>query len=168
MKRAIYICVGLIAVLCTAWAFYVLFFQQVVEEQPDTSGYNFPQGNDDGTLSVQSRNGGTVSVYNFYDDPGTSDIGSDNYVLYGTNDDSLGLGYQIVYLSLDQSFIISLTETPWREWRSQAEQAFLKALDISQSDACNLKVSVTIPYNVDSEYAGEDLGLSFCPNAKNI
>lgn len=169
MKRAIYAGVGLIAVLCTAWAFYVLFFQQVAEQQPDTDdGYSFPQGNDDGTLSLQSRNGGMISVYNFYDDPGTSDIGSDNYVLYGTNDDSLELGYQIVYLSMDQSFIVSLIENPWREWRPQAEQAFLKALNISQSDACNLKVALTIPYNVDPEYAGQDLGLSFCPNAKNI
>ena len=62
MKRAIYAGVGLIAVLCTAWAFYVLFFQQVAEQQPDTDGYSFPQGNDDGTLSLSSRNGGTVSM----------------------------------------------------------------------------------------------------------
>ena len=163
-----YAFVILVAIACMAWAFYVIFFQQVAEQQVGTDDYSFPQANDDGTLSLASRNGGSVSVYNFYDDPGTSDIGDDNYVLYNTNDDSLSLGYQIVYFSMDQSFVISLTESPWRDLRPQAEQAFLRALNISQSDACNLKVSVTIPYNVDPEYAGEDLGLSFCPNAKSI
>lgn len=73
--------------------------------------------------------------------------------------------YSIFYAEADQSFHITLLKTPLKEMRKQAEQALLKKLGLTEAQACNLVVYVGTPGSVSEEYAGMELGLSFCPGA---
>ncbi len=74
--------------------------------------------------------------------------------------------FSIVYFSSDKSFIITILSQPLEQNRQLAEEEFLNKLQIQQTDACKLKVSLTVPASVNSQLAGQDYGLSFCPNGK--
>lgn len=74
--------------------------------------------------------------------------------------------YQIVYLPAEHSFEILIAAPPANMSRNQAENAFLKLLNVSQTDACKLPVVLKVPYAVDKELAGPEYGLSFCNPAK--
>lgn len=71
--------------------------------------------------------------------------------------------FNIVYFSEDQSFLITLTAKPLQEARDGAERSFLQKLGIREAEACRLKVSLTIPFDVDENLSGRNYGLSFCP-----
>ncbi len=73
--------------------------------------------------------------------------------------------YSIEYYKKDESFTITLLKTPVDKSRDLAEKQLLKALDIGIGDACKLKTEVLVPYSVDPDNSGKNLGLSFCPNA---
>lgn len=75
-------------------------------------------------------------------------------------------GFNIVYFKQDQAFAITLLTEPLAQNRDLAEQAFIKMLNISETDACRLKVSLSIPYDVSAQLSGTDYGLSFCPTGK--
>jgi hypothetical protein len=70
--------------------------------------------------------------------------------------------YSILYFPRDSGFIVSVLSSPFEEGRMVAEQEFLRSLDISQEDACKLKVEVTTIYTINPDFAGRSLGLSFC------
>lgn len=77
--------------------------------------------------------------------------------------------YNIAYFRKGNSFIISLFNTPFGTSRKNAEQELLSKLGISQQEACNLSIRVTVPQSYDliagTNYSGRDLGLSFCPGS---
>ncbi len=70
--------------------------------------------------------------------------------------------YQIVYLSQFNKFHISITGSPFDLYRQQAEQAFIKSLGITQSEACMLDVEATTPISINPNNAGISYPLSFC------
>jgi len=73
--------------------------------------------------------------------------------------------FSIVYFSEGNSFLITLNSQPVQEARNKAETALLDHLGIGKGEACNLNVSLTVPYDVDPNLAGKDYGLSFCVNS---
>lgn len=73
--------------------------------------------------------------------------------------------FQILNYKVDNSFLITLLAEPIKKARIDAENAFIKDLNISQNQACALKVSVGVPNAVNSNYSGQELGMDFCPNA---
>lgn len=70
--------------------------------------------------------------------------------------------YQIVYYSPDQSFLMTLYVLPILETQKKAEDALLRILKITKEEACRLKVSIGVPYQLDPNYIGVRLPLSFC------
>lgn len=98
---------------------------------------------------------GSVTMNNFYKNAAIVSPGEG--ALVTENPD-----YDIVYSSYDSSFSISLLKTPIDTTRLEAENALLKSLGIKKEDACKLKVMVSVPISVDPQYAGVNLGLSFC------
>lgn len=70
--------------------------------------------------------------------------------------------YQLFYYPESQSFLISILSSPFETVRRQAEQEFLRKLDISQQDACQLKASMTTPAFANPQEAGKMYRLSFC------
>lgn len=80
----------------------------------------------------------------------------------GTEGDSR---YGIVH-GADASVSIGLFEEPLGEARLAAEEK-LKSLfpQRPESDFCRMSLTVTVPFDVSEYYAGENLGLSFCPGS---
>ncbi len=70
--------------------------------------------------------------------------------------------YQIVYYAPDQSFLMTLYTLPIPETQKKAEDALLRILNISKEEACRLKVSIGVPYQLDPNYIGVRLPLGFC------
>jgi hypothetical protein len=99
--------------------------------------------------------GGSVSVKNFY--PNSVEQTADSVDVLETDD------YSITYFRNDASFLITLLNGPFDTVRPKAEAAFLQTLDIQQSGACKLVVSIATPSWVDAERGGTNYGLSFCP-----
>lgn len=76
--------------------------------------------------------------------------------------------YSMDYFDNDLSFSIVLLSQPLDKARQEAEDEFLKELNIGISDACKLSVSLTVPFDVDQNLSGQNYGLSFCPNGINF
>ena len=100
---------------------------------------------------------GTVTVKNFYRGAFMVINGTNDVVIKRTE------GYDIVYLKINSSFLIQISEKPVPQETERAEKDFLEALGVSRVDACKLKVRIGVPLAVDSSYTNFDYGLSFCP-----
>jgi hypothetical protein len=97
---------------------------------------------------------GTVTVKNFY----KSALGwEDAYLIFQKN-----ATYELLYDTVDSSFVVSVVNGPLATTRAVAEAALLSALNITQSDACKLTVIVGIDPSVDRSFTGQALPLSFC------
>jgi hypothetical protein len=73
--------------------------------------------------------------------------------------------YIIEYISATHYFNIELLQEPIGLQRREAEQYLMAHLGISQAQMCQLNYMLSVPNSVNSQYAGENLGFSFCPGA---
>ena len=112
------------------------------------------------SLSLPTKSGDTLKVYDIRQNPVL--VTGDTTVVAQTE------SYSIVFFAKDQSILITLLSQPVQRSRDQAEQALLDKLKISFTEACQLKVSLSIPASVDEQLAGTDYGLSFCPNGQHF
>lgn len=112
-----------------------------------------PEGD---TITIGTPNG-SVEVKNPYKNAARVEAG--DYALIKSTED-----YHLLYFSTDSSFLITILNNPFNEVRGRAESDFLSALGITQSQACLLKVALTVPAFVNKDLAGTDYGLSFCQN----
>ncbi len=77
--------------------------------------------------------------------------------------------FNTTYFEEDNNFVILiLAKENENDARDEAEKDFLQTLKINEEEACKLDVYLTFPYNVNNELAGENYGLSFCPNGKSF
>ncbi|MFZ2225915.1 MAG: hypothetical protein WA064_04875 [Candidatus Moraniibacteriota bacterium] len=74
--------------------------------------------------------------------------------------------YSIDYYPQDQGFIIAILNPNIQAARDAAEKDFLKTLDITKAAACKLKVTLSVPFDVNENASGKNYRLSFCPNGK--
>lgn len=109
-------------------------------------------------FSIQTRTGAPIEIKNFY--PTAVDVRND-YVLIKGNPD-----YDMLFFPKEDSFLITLNNADVHLARAEAESDFPVILGIPTPQACDLKVSLTIPFEVSEEYGGKDYGLSFCPWGK--
>lgn len=70
--------------------------------------------------------------------------------------------YDMSYYPADDGFLITLLDSNVKLASQLAEQDFLKQLNITQTQACQLRVTMAVPYSVNPAYAGKILGLSYC------
>ena len=160
-RRALVIIgIPLVFLLVLLWFFFFYTPQNPSENPPSSESSSTlpvvgttstPQG---ATMSVQGKTG-VVITKNFYSQ--AQQITPQNDALIAAND-----SFRILYYAADNSFVITLLKEPVGDAQQAAEMAFLSQLGISQSDACKLKVSVSVPAFVDENLAGQDLGLTFC------
>lgn len=73
--------------------------------------------------------------------------------------------YLIMYIESTRFFTIELVQEPIGEARTQAELYLEQRLGLSPSDLCKLNYTLSVPVSVSQEYAGRNLGFSFCPGA---
>lgn len=73
--------------------------------------------------------------------------------------------FNIFYNSVPQSFTIALTDEPIGQARLEMEQSLLAMLGITEQQMCSLNYYVGVTVYVNSQFAGKNLGFSFCPGA---
>lgn len=125
-------------------------------------------------LSLPAVDGGTIQVNNFINDPTTAKdpINQGYYYLgYHVNE---GISdptatdnppYIIEYISTTQYFNIALLQEPIGQVREEMQQYLMAHLGISQDQMCRLNYMVSVPERINSQFAGKNLGFSFCPGA---
>jgi len=104
-------------------------------------------------------NAGVVSIVNVYKK--SVGDGGFNGTIFKDND-----LYFMAYYPSPEGFIISIRSANAEKIRMVAEKDFIETLKISKTDACKLNVSLSVPMSIDENLAGQDFGLSFCPNGK--
>ncbi len=146
MNKKLYILIAIFVVITIVFGTYLLVFQRKnklpnkIEIQTKTGllPVNNPRANSAATLSP-------------------------NDVVIKENPD-----YQILFFEYGQekSFLISITGENLSASREKAEADFLSSLDITKEQACKLNVSLSVSKDIDYSLAGQEFGLSFCPNGK--
>ena len=111
-------------------------------------------------LSIQTEKG-TVDIVNVYKSP-ISKL-SKNGVEFVKNED-----YAMDFYPEDEGFLIILSDSDVISTERKAGREFVSKLGISEKQACELKVSITVPVSVNEQYGGGVYGFSFCPNANHI
>lgn len=76
--------------------------------------------------------------------------------------------FEISYYPDDQGFIISLLNPNLQKARGEAEKTFLETLGVQKEQACLLKISLGTTADINKKAAGQNFGLSFCPNGKPL
>lgn len=176
MKKIILI-TGVIVVVLGAGVLLWLFANKSgspLPSQTSTSSFSVSQTstpsstNNPSTLPSAPTQGSSVDVFSIATPQGTVLV--NNFYKNAVQVFSDGSGaliirdpaYDVLYFQPDGSFTISILKKPVLANRTQAESAFLQELNISQADACKLKVLVGVPISIDPQYSGKNLGLSFC------
>lgn len=135
-----------------------------------------PGGTQQTTITIASSNG-VIQTRDFKSDPTT--------VADPINHGQFYLGYHfsegrwdttatdnppyiIDYVDSSQYFIVTLLQEPIRQTRLQAQQYITVHLGITEDQICQLKYTVNVPGWVNANYAGTNLGFSFCSGAVQL
>lgn len=162
MSRSIKIILaGLVIILILIIGWLAIFRSS----NPVPSGSNlsepisFPNAGADGRLLIQLASGGSLQVPNFTQINQPPIAGPQTgYQVAGASESA----YQILFFPEDSYFLISLFEEPLGETRRAAETELQNTLKLSQQELCMLNSDVFTTIDVNEQYAGQDLGLSFC------
>ena len=178
MKKILIISIG--TILLIGLGALVLTFVNTNQSVPTTSpnGQNvtLPISNSIGQTNTASTTG-TVKTKDFLKNPTTvkDPINAGYYYLgYHANEgvsDSTATSnppYIIEYISATKYFNIALLKEPIGTTRSIAEQFLMADLGISQAQMCKLNYMVSVPNSVNSQFAGRNLGFSFCSGAARL
>lgn len=129
------------------------------------------------TITPSVDNSGGVTAKTIIDDPATVEdpINPGYYYLgyymnQGVPDPTAtdNPPYIIEYISATQYFNIALLQEPIGPVREEAQQYLMSHLGVSQGQMCQLDYMVSVPVRVNPQYAGINLGFSFCPGATTL
>lgn len=134
-----------------------VFFDSTAVAEPENVDNNIGQS----AVSVSTRSGNDFLL----DDDVKTWYGDEDTFLLDENITPDGPLFQTFYFEFDDSITISLQTEPLLLARSMAEEALLARLNLSKEVICTLKINVTVPAQVNEQYSGINLGLSFCPNS---
>jgi len=126
----------------------------VGEPEPETP-FIKPEGD---RFEIKTPNG-PVSISNVYKK--SIGDGGFNGVIFKNNTQ-----YYIAYYPSPEGFIITIHNKDMEKARIAAETDFIKTLNISKEDACKLNVNLMVPLDINENIAGQNFGLSFCPDGK--
>ena len=91
------------------------------------------------------------------------------YYQLTNNQETLGseAQFEIVY-GTDNSIQIGLTKEPLKQSRLAAEKQLRVFFPLADEQLCKLNVFLGVPAQVNETFAGQNLGLSFCPGAVKL
>lgn len=75
------------------------------------------------------------------------------------------VGFNIYYDSEHQSFNIALVVEPIGQTRLAMQQYLGTVLGLTEAQMCSLNYLASVPLSINEQYAGKNLGFSFCPGA---
>ncbi len=96
--------------------------------------------------------------------PETKDVGSGMFHLEISEIEPTAK-FALLYSENDDSFSLAVLDSPVSYHRDRASEYMLILLKISKEEACQLNFFVGVPYDIDSNLSGINLGLSFCPGS---
>ncbi len=160
-------------------AIFFLFQNKQAPVGTNPSGVNFPSGGlastsqsgSSGLMNVSDPNSNPIVVNNFIADKTTvtDPVNKGYYYLgYNTFNGETNIPYMIQYIADTKYFNIELLQEPLGTIRVEAENDLMKRLGITQTQMCQLNYTVSTPDSVNSVYASENLGFSFCPGAVQL
>ena len=76
--------------------------------------------------------------------------------------------FNIFYDSADQSFAVALLVEPIGRTRLVMETFLARTLGVSQPDMCRLNYYIGVTSDINSFFAGKNLGFSFCQGATKL
>ncbi len=195
IKLTIWIVAILLGAVIIGVVWYVIFVPNTVPQTSQstatlpTSGSVSPTSgptppSSSGTLSptVQKialtiQNGGTVVANDFIHNGVTipDKANKGRYLLAGNLGYCLSnpqqcqaassTNFSVYYNSTQQSFLITLTKEPIGQARLDMEQFLSTTLGLTEQQMCSLNYLVGVTVYVNPQYAGKNLGFSFCPGA---
>lgn len=118
-------------------------------------------------MTIKLKNSSELTVNDFRQIPNVEKTSEGFYDLDGSNP-LINLPYSVLYSELDDSFSVSLNAKPLLDTRKRFSEDFLKLLNISEAQACNLNVFVGVTYDIDPALSGTNLGLSYCQDSSSI
>ncbi len=139
-----------------------------------SSGTSTPEAK---MMSITLRDGTVVTTSNFIRNGVTlaDKANSGNYLLAGnlgtclTDQSKCQAGtaadFNAYYDVATQVFTINLTSEPIGQSRLDAEQFLEVTLGLSQAQMCGLNYYLGVTLPVNQQFAGKNLGFSFCPGA---
>jgi len=172
MSKKFYIITLSITIFLSATVVYSFVYfksrtkQDVVQEAPEEKKNNkymllpIEELSKKDKLSLQTESG-TVDIENIYKNP--IERLSKNGIEFVRNEN-----YVMDFYPEDEGFIIALENPDVFSALKKAEEDFLSKLGITKEQACELKVSITIPVSVSEKYGGGVYGFSFCPNQNKL
>lgn len=169
------------------YIFYGRDFEQPAEQlptpiqlpigEPITPIQDHPTTQVQRTMSLTDQNGNPIVVNDFINNGITiQDMANPGrYLLAGNlgyclaNPEECQAGearsYNIYFDSEMQSFVMVIIEEPIGEIRHEMEQLLLSTLGITEMQLCSLNYYVGVTSELNEQFAGKNLGFSFCPGA---
>ena len=129
------------------------------------------------TVSIPAVSGGFIETVDFMHNgvtiPDTANpgryllAGNLGYCIKDTSKCQAGntTDFNIFYDSIAKAFTIALLKEPLGQTRLQMEQTLMQTLGIAQQQMCSLNYYVGTISDLNSFYAGKNLGFSFCSGA---
>ena len=134
-------------------------------------------------MTVKTKDGGTIQIKDFLHNGVTIPdiVNPGHWVLAGSLGYKPGPGlkgmkstaypsklFQITYDEQDQFFNTILISKPVGKARQEAEKFLLRTLRVTKEQLCRLNYNVGTTYRVDDRYDYGNLGISFCPDAREL
>jgi len=133
-----------------------------------------------GVMTLATKSSGTIVTLDFIHNGITLEDPENkgNYYLAGNTGYCYANGtcqnvasttdFAIEYFPQGQAFVIGLSTEPLGQVREEAQAFLMKDLGITEAQMCGLNYSVLTADSVNQQYAGENLGFSFCPGAVQL
>lgn len=118
------------------------------------------------TISIASRGASNTVKVNDFIHNGVTQPDPSNSGDYFLNTDYSE--FAIRYNSATQFFTIALDEEPIGQNRRDAEQFLMKSLGLNEDQMCNLNYYLGTDEATNDQFAGKNLGFSFCPGATQL
>lgn len=173
MKKTFIVVIATI-VLLVGVGFVVFFFRATSSTddiaQSDTVGFPIAQNTTVTSEAIlqQSPNlpaDNLLMSPDTYRDPVNEGYYSLGYSVEQTMTGTSTPPFLIMYIEATRFFTIELLREPIGETRSMIELYLGQRLKLSPSDLCKLNYTLSVPVSVNQDYAGKNLGFSFCPGA---
>ncbi len=122
-------------------------------------------------ISLADRSGAPLVVRDFRLDPQVvvPPNNPGHYFLSGGLDPTESKSpYSTYYDEVHNLFNVTLRIEPLGATRRAAETTLQKQLGLSDTDMCRLTYTVGVPHFVSAEFAGKELGFSFCPGSVEL
>lgn len=111
------------------------------------------------------RTGEQVAVRDFRQPEDTLD--GETYTFAGGIDEVFP-DFTLTYFEAYDYFQITINAEPIGDIRQQAETSLRATLGITEEQMCNLNAAVLTKNDVNRFYAGENLGISYCPGSVRL